>query len=835
MMKKAIAVLAIVFITCSAVLAQDGIWLRHDVESAFNEAVGVCAGDFNGDGYMDVAASDHSPEKIVWWANDGQSPPVFIYQDIIGSPGGLQEIFAIDLDKNGTTDILSAADEADDLTWWDNDGHGNFTQRTVDSSFDTRTVYACDIDNDSDNDVVSGSRTGEVYWYRNNGTGNFTKLSVGNSGGYVTMVHAVDFDGDGHLEILVSDSRSHCICWWKNNGAESFSAQPLIADVNGAYAVHAADLDGDQDVDILGASYADACVAWWENDGTNTFGVRHIVGSGLSGAFRSMATDINGDNVPDVVASAHDAGKVIWWDNYCQGSFPNFSQHVIEDQFPEARRLWVEDMDSDGAPDILCAGDTYITWWENPSQSGQASTCDPEADLTQPYGPDDCTILLLHFDEDSGAVAQDASSHGNNGTVYGADWIPAGKFSGTLHLDGYADEGGDSVKVELDNVGFMAGPHTLEAWIYPLTIGTQHTIMSLYGKGDQIPMYIYPDGRVSFRVVHAAYPDPSIPDSVAEIQSTTQLQPNNWYHVAGVWDGCEMAIYVDGVKENSLSPSFSPSVPPSNTLDIGKVWTAASTPNGARSFFNGYVDELRISSIARTFGPVSAEICDAFLTSRRVNVDSGPRARPDPGHNWRHDFKIHVIPCEPMDVSVGDSADVFVDVDTSGTFDEDEDYLAIVSSTDIDGGALDIAIKVYIGEDLVDNDPCVALYSINHIPVVDTLGNEIDYLCLDTFDPHAGGGSGAPVNLALQNHPNPFNPETEISYTLPAAGKVRLTVYNMLGQKVKTLVDEYQAAGHKTITWDGADEGGNKAASGVYFYRVKAGEFEDTKKMILMK
>jgi hypothetical protein len=188
-----------------------------------------------------------------------------------------------------------------------------------------------------------------------------------------------------------------------------------------------------------------------------------------------------------------------------------------------------------------------------------------------------------------------------------------------------------------------------------------------------------------------------------------------------------------------------------------------------------------------------------------------------------------------MAVSLGDSADVFVDVDTSGTFDEDENYLAVLSSTDVDGEALDIAIKVYVGEDLIDNDPCVAIYSINHIPVVDTLGNQIDYLCLDTFDPPGDGGSGAPVNLALRNYPNPFNPKTEISYTLPEAAQVRVCIYNMLGQKVKTLANEYQAVGRKTISWDGTDEHGNRAASGIYFYRIKAGEFEDTKKMILMK
>ncbi len=86
-----------------------------------------------------------------------------------------------------------------------------------------------------------------------------------------------------------------------------------------------------------------------------------------------------------------------------------------------------------------------------------------------------------------------------------------------------------------------------------------------------------------------------------------------------------------------------------------------------------------------------------------------------------------------------------------------------------------------------------------------------------------------------QNYPNPFNPDCEISYTLPTDADVSLSIYNLLGQKVRTLVDEYQPAGHKIVHWDGADDNGNKVASGIYFYRLKAGDYTETKKMILMK
>jgi hypothetical protein len=86
-----------------------------------------------------------------------------------------------------------------------------------------------------------------------------------------------------------------------------------------------------------------------------------------------------------------------------------------------------------------------------------------------------------------------------------------------------------------------------------------------------------------------------------------------------------------------------------------------------------------------------------------------------------------------------------------------------------------------------------------------------------------------------QNYPNPFNPETEISYTLLKDCWVRLTIYNILGQRIKTLVDEYQTAGDKSTHWDGKDDHDYQVASGAYFYRLQAGEYIEIKKMELIK
>jgi hypothetical protein len=88
-----------------------------------------------------------------------------------------------------------------------------------------------------------------------------------------------------------------------------------------------------------------------------------------------------------------------------------------------------------------------------------------------------------------------------------------------------------------------------------------------------------------------------------------------------------------------------------------------------------------------------------------------------------------------------------------------------------------------------------------------------------------------PMTFALeQNYPNPFNPKTVVSCQLPAASKVKLVVYDILGREVKVLLDEKKEPGRYQVTWDARN-----CASGVYIYRMTAGSFTESKKMLLLK
>ena len=93
-----------------------------------------------------------------------------------------------------------------------------------------------------------------------------------------------------------------------------------------------------------------------------------------------------------------------------------------------------------------------------------------------------------------------------------------------------------------------------------------------------------------------------------------------------------------------------------------------------------------------------------------------------------------------------------------------------------------------------------------------------------------------PEDFSLsQNYPNPFNPSTVIEYSLPQSAHVIIEIYNLLGQKVNILVDEDQKVGFYRVDWDGKDKQGNELASGVYFYRIQAGDFVKCKKMTMLK
>jgi len=117
----------------------------------------------------------------------------------------------------------------------------------------------------------------------------------------------------------------------------------------------------------------------------------------------------------------------------------------------------------------------------------------------------------------------------------------------------------------------------------------------------------------------------------------------------------------------------------------------------------------------------------------------------------------------------------------------------------------------------------------------DFMGNIMDYFGQTPSGPGTGVVGG--MKNALSNaYPNPFNPVTKIAYSVKEAGPVAINVYNAAGRVVRTLLDtEVDAGASGYVVWDGTNDGGERCASGVYFYRIAAPGFTTSRKMVMLK
>jgi len=121
------------------------------------------------------------------------------------------------------------------------------------------------------------------------------------------------------------------------------------------------------------------------------------------------------------------------------------------------------------------------------------------------------------------------------------------------------------------------------------------------------------------------------------------------------------------------------------------------------------------------------------------------------------------------------------------------------------------------------------------------IASYLGFMCFDPLIEEdtevALGGGGAPVRpVALfPNRPNPFNPATEIAFSLAEPARIRLNVYDPAGRLVARVADGDYSAGRHALLWDGRDRRGSPSPSGVYFYRLGAGRWTSTRKMVLIR
>jgi hypothetical protein len=183
----------------------------------------------------------------------------------------------------------------------------------------------------------------------------------------------------------------------------------------------------------------------------------------------------------------------------------------------------------------------------------------------------------------------------------------------------------------------------------------------------------------------------------------------------------------------------------------------------------------------------------------------------------------------------------------------EEDEWPVLSINNTSPGVIGTTVQVPVEELGIDPDGIYYLNNVIDASSEEVMGSDIEelslvlmgyesrmYVVADSvviFDvPERDREAATPLTWELgNNYPNPFNPVTTIDFQVPRAAHVKVAVYNVLGQRVRTLIDQPLNAGRHSLFFDGRDSRGQVLSSGVYFYRMEAGPFARTRKMILMK
>ncbi len=164
----------------------------------------------------------------------------------------------------------------------------------------------------------------------------------------------------------------------------------------------------------------------------------------------------------------------------------------------------------------------------------------------------------------------------------------------------------------------------------------------------------------------------------------------------------------------------------------------------------------------------------------------------------------------------------FVDTNQTAEINQDLAHIIATGPFTLLPGEADTAIFAVIGADYINQLRSSAIRARNKYFLATGLDDDIASLLPDQL-------------YLAQNYPNPFNASTVIEYVLPQREAVDLSIYNILGRKVRTMVDEEQSVGYHAVDWDGRDDSGRESSSGIYFYRIKAGNQSRSEKMLLLK
>jgi len=246
---------------------------QQNISTTADGSFYALAADIDGDGDMDIVGTSDLDNVVAWYENLDGNGNFGNKQIITTTANNGRSIFAGDLDGDGDLDIVASSSGDVILSWFENlNGEGDFGEPHIIATTDLAkiSVFAIDLDGDNDLDIVCASPGNDmISWYKNtDGLGTYgTEQIITSQADFAYAVFAADLDNDSDNDVLSASSIDNKIAWYENiDGLGNFSEQIIITtDAVSARSVFAADIDNDGDLDVLSASQNDNKIAWYEN------------------------------------------------------------------------------------------------------------------------------------------------------------------------------------------------------------------------------------------------------------------------------------------------------------------------------------------------------------------------------------------------------------------------------------------------------------------------------------------------------------------------------------------------------------------------------------------
>ncbi len=789
--------------------------------SSFMGADWVDAADIDGDGDIDFIGCAFEDDDVCWYENDGDME--FTEHIIHNDFNGAWYVELVDVDGDGDLDVLGAAEDGDMVAWWDNNGSEVFTYHLLDSEMDgAQMITAFQYDGDDDLDLLACAKnTDTIKIYVNDGDENFTPLVVTDAHTGVRFAWYGDVDGDDDLDIIGAGGTSPngIISWYENDGEGGFTE--TIIDQNNSLdqkTTKTVDLDGDGDIDIIAANYTAGEAQWYENDGEANF-TEHSIATGVTGAYGIDAADLDLDGDLDVIAAAWDGDFAIWW----EGGEEEWVAHQIPGTLDGLRCVEAVDMDLDGDLDIMCAArrGNQIVWLESDLDSGWRppntfNLMSPRIGCTV-TGTDTILVWQATTDPDDG----DSLTH------YMVWWATNSSFSENVD-SAQVDTTCLTVSNLIDGSLYFwkvraCDTNTNGRWSAGVWTFWVEMVLPPYNLGAEIDSAL---GIVDLIWSRHASGGSGVDELSYDNGNVTGYYANGNGTLVGVKMSPTGPCDVIGLKYFTLPSgndnTFNATV---YNWDDGAPGTTELVSQTATSVNEGWI-EVTLDTPVAVEGDFMA-VMSMLSADVGIGYNAGAnndRAYFDTGGGWTA-FGTTVMIRAIVDY--GD--EVLAEIGPDNELDEFIEFVVYRNGEEI-GTATDST--------LTDTMPTAGTYLYTVSAVYDIDDEEVIAEGLDSLTIDWDGGAvddwdtgSLPTDFAIETiYPNPFNSTTSLVVALPSEGTLRLSVFNVLGQRVATLVNQPMHAGHHKISLQAASW-----TSGIYFVEATVGSMKAMEKIVLIK